>query len=405
MSEDAFAKKPHDVARSQKFFRAFLAIGMLATGTCNTIMTKLQDRISTPTGVNGTEEVFDHPYFQTYTMFIGEFLCIFAYIISFKYQMRQSLRGYSAINGEAPPPPPKKSNHPWWVFIIPTCCDLTATTLMNVGLTYTSTSVYQMLRGAMVFFTALFSIIFLRRRLHFQHWFGLVWIVAGIAIVGAASVIFGEEDSHSKNPVLGNVLVIAAQVIVATQFVVEEKLLSKYEVPSLCAVGNEGFWGVVILTCVLPILQVIHVNSHPVEDSLNALDQMGDSWKLNVAIFGSVISIAFFNYFGISVTKFLSATHRCTIDSCRTLFIWAITLLLGWEKFIWLQLIGFAVLVFGTFSYNHVFVIPRRWIDKLSFKLTFLPAVCWEVEGETEHHSLSEETQPLVSTETVEVGK
>ena len=35
-----------------------------------------------------------------------------------------------------------------FLFILPTLCDLTATTLMNLGLFYTTASVYQMLRGA-----------------------------------------------------------------------------------------------------------------------------------------------------------------------------------------------------------------------------------------------------------------
>ena len=37
--------------------------------------------------------------------------------------------------------------------------------LMNVGLLYTPVSIYQMTRGALVLFVALFSVMFLRRRL------------------------------------------------------------------------------------------------------------------------------------------------------------------------------------------------------------------------------------------------
>ena len=42
---------------------------------------------------------------------------------------------------------------------------------------------------------------------------------------------------------------------------------------------------------------------------------------------------AFFNFFGISVTKNLSGAARCTIDACRTLFVWAFSLAAGWERF------------------------------------------------------------------------
>jgi hypothetical protein len=59
-----------------------------------------------------------------------------------------------------------------------------------------------------------------------------------------------------------------------------------------------------------------------------------------------------FNFFGLSVTRTVSATSRSTIDTCRTLFIWVVSLGLGWETFKWLQVLGFALLVYGTFLFN-----------------------------------------------------
>lgn len=61
------------------------------------------------------------------------------------------------------------------------------------------------------------------------------------------------------------------------------------------------------------------------------------------------ISISMFNWFGLSVTKHLSATARSLTDTCRTLSIWIVSLGLGWEKIVWpisvLQVVGFALLV------------------------------------------------------------
>jgi len=59
-----------------------------------------------------------------------------------------------------------------------------------------------------------------------------------------------------------------------------------------------------------------------------------------------------FNFFGLSVTRTVSATARSTIDTCRTLFIWIVSLFLGWESFKWLQVLGFVLLVYGTFLFN-----------------------------------------------------
>jgi hypothetical protein len=61
-----------------------------------------------------------------------------------------------------------------------------------------------------------------------------------------------------------------------------------------------------------------------------------------------------FNYFGLSVTRTVSATSRSTIDTCRTLFIWIVSLALNWETFKWLQVVGFVLLVYGTFLFNDI---------------------------------------------------
>jgi hypothetical protein len=65
-----------------------------------------------------------------------------------------------------------------------------------------------------------------------------------------------------------------------------------------------------------------------------------------------------FNSFGLAVTRSVSATARSTIDTCRTLFIWIVSLGLGWETFKWLQVLGFALLVYFTFLYNGVVKPP-----------------------------------------------
>lgn len=59
-------------------------------------------------------------------------------------------------------------------------------------------------------------------------------------------------------------------------------------------------------------------------------------------------SIAFFNFAGLAVTKNISATARSLLDCCRTVGIWICSLLLGWEKFKGLQVLGFGLLVYGT---------------------------------------------------------
>ena len=51
----------------------------------------------------------------------------------------------------------------------------------------------------------------------------------------------------------------------------------------------------------------------------------------------TMISIAFFNFAGVSITRELGATNRKVLDSLRTLVIWAVSLIVKWQAFYWLQ--------------------------------------------------------------------
>lgn len=76
-----------------------------------------------------------------------------------------------------------------------------------------------------------------------------------------------------------------------------------------------------------------------------------------------MISIAFFNFAGVSVTKEMSATTRMVLDSVRTLIIWMVSLGVGWQKFNYLQVIGFVLLIVGMCLYNGIVIVPalQRW--------------------------------------------
>ena len=78
------------------------------------------------------------------------------------------------------------------------------------------------------------------------------------------------------------------------------------------------------------------------------------------------MSIAFFNFAGISVTKEISATTRTVLDSIRTLVIWLFSLSVGWEDYATLQLFGFILLIVGIFVHNDMifrpFLLDRGYI-------------------------------------------
>ncbi|MGH0137487.1 UNVERIFIED_CONTAM: hypothetical protein FKN15_063871 [Acipenser sinensis] len=93
--------------------------------------------------------------------------------------------------------------------------------------------------------------------------------------------------------------------------------------------AQEVFFGFVILSLLLIPTYYIpagHFGNNPrqvLEDSLDAFCQIGNQPMIVLALLGNIISIAFFNFAGISVTKEMSATTCMVLDSLRTVVIWA----------------------------------------------------------------------------------
>ena len=163
-----------------------------------------------------------------------------------------------------------------------------------------------------------------------------------------------------------------SQVFAAGLFVVEEKLLGDYYLDPLRVVGLEGMWGLIYYTIALPIFQAIHctgslcTNGH-LEDTQQAFEQIGSNAEIGLECVGICVSIALFNAFGVTVTKYASSPQRSTIDTSRTVVIWVFFMLVGGplhEDFVWLELLGFILLVAGTLVYNEIVIVPFFGMDQ-----------------------------------------
>jgi drug/metabolite transporter (DMT)-like permease len=168
----------------------------------------------------------------------------------------------------------------WKVLLLglPAICDICGTTLMNVGLLFVVPSIYQMTRGALVLFVGLFSVIFLRRRLHLFQWFALVTVVLGVGIVGLAGAIYKDDKAapsaalmireavaiiarEARTPeavraIIGVFLIAGAQIFTASQFVLEEYIMHKYFLEPLKVVGWEGLFGFLVTILGMIILHL-----------------------------------------------------------------------------------------------------------------------------------------------------
>ncbi|KAG7193748.1 uncharacterized protein KQ657_000439 [Scheffersomyces spartinae] len=374
-----------------------VVVGTLISGAGNSLLTKFQDNqcVKHCSNPDPTKHLkFEQPALQTLQMFVGELAVYLIYHLVYK-SLFSNRNGYTAVleSGEE-----VQDIHPGrniglfasLKFALPSTCDLCATTLMNLGLIYTPVSVYQMTRGSLVLFVAIMSVIFLKRHITKLEWVSLGLVTLGVAVVGysgsqhsgkkteSTTIVVGEDSAALV--VFGISLIVIAEICQAVQFVSEEHILKEYPLVPLQLVYFEGFYGVTILTFVMIVLTVILGITLPTKqfekspfNLPEALSQMGSSPAVLFSSILIMISIASFNYCGMTLTHQILATSRSTVDTCRTLIVWVLAMFMGWESFHFLQFIGFAILVFGTLCFNGV-LEPEKW--------SYVPGVLKETPNE-----------------------
>lgn len=368
-----------------------LVAGMLITGSINTVSKKagyntcsvglpeidVQADTSDWPCPEGQRK-FKKPWSQTLVMFVGESMCFFIFLFKKRQRSRNSGINDRLLLDTAAGGAKEPNYSPTWsslaVCAIPAFCDLGGTTVSGIGLLFTTSSLYQMLRGSIIIFTGLFSVFFLGRKLMAFHWLGIGITTAGVALVGVSSLLGDQSSSTTDNSqqMIGNVLVIASQLLSATQMVVEEKFLKSRNLPPEFVVATEGVTGALLMLAIgLPVVSVLPgldgAGVH--ENALDAVVLISNSGMLALFVFLYFFSITFYNYFGLSVAKKLSSVHRCLIDACRTILVWSAGLILeytvghgygepwnGTSSII--QLCGFLIMVIGTLIYYSILKLP-----------------------------------------------
>ena len=345
---------------------------LLITGSINTIANKLQQN-STSLGV----KYKGHQKFITFCMFNGEFLCLFFYWLK-EGRKKNTIPELNITENIS-----KKKKAKFWYFLFPALFDILGSSISSISLSFLPSSIYQMFRGAIIIFTCTASILFLKNKYYRQHFLGIVIVVIGLIIVGINAALGGNDELDSKI-ILGIFLVTLSQVFSCFLFVSEEKILKNYDVPPLKAVGMEGMWGVGCYIILLFIFYFIRCEDWydilkdnicikddlegaiRFENALFAFRQIWYSWEIKLYLSMYILSIAFFNFSGLTISKNASATSRTIVDTLRTIVVWSFFLVMPFvpeetkETFSWLQLVGFLILILGGLIYNEILVI-KYW--------------------------------------------
>jgi len=362
----------HDVSRKLQvstkkwtFKAAIWAFLLVTMGSLSTLLAKFANK-----------QEYSHPFVQTAGQFGVEFLMlVLFYIIALieKYAFGVSEKCL----------PWTKSG----LLALPAFCEVLSTCMLYIALSMTSASSYQMLRGSVIIFTALISRMFFKRKLVKFQWFSLIVILLGLVIVGlsdfnsdktptcmttfkdasARLVTYHPPEKCVDHSIMGDMMVLGAMVVYAVQQTYEEKVLKGYNISPLNAIGWEGFYGFSIISLMVVASAYIPTNSllghspsppYYLEDPIGALKTLIESPTLFITFLGVSASVPISNYFGMSLTKEMTATTRMILETLRTFVVWVVSLGLEWQKFYYLQPLGFVVMIIGFFLYYDILILP-----------------------------------------------
>ncbi|KAG1401946.1 hypothetical protein G6F60_006048 [Rhizopus arrhizus] len=251
------------------------------------------------------DEYFTQPLLQTTMIFLGEVSCIlFIQLVTKSPLLNQSM--LDAVR------PHRDDSNDWMIphtstwsslwFVLPSACDLIATTLFNLGLMYTTPSVYQMIKGSIVGFSAIFSCFFLSRQSLHREWFAIISILLGTAVI-IWSVL-------NEKCYWGPLFLIVAQLLVAGQFTLEEYLIDYYHLDPIKAMDIEGAFGTVLLTTALLICGFFGQDVLDVKKGFEDLFETSVLWQTAILL---ILMVATFNFFGLANNDYL--------DDCYLLWL------------------------------------------------------------------------------------
>jgi drug/metabolite transporter (DMT)-like permease len=135
----------------------------------------------------------------------------------------------------------------YFMLAIPAIFDLVTTALCNTGLVYLDVSIYQLLRGSGIIFTALIRTWALQQPLFKFQWVGVGFNVASIVLVGMSALLQSKsspEEGNFQQVVFAIIIMLLGTLVQSMQFVFEEKVMvnDEIKVPPLLLFGMEGVW-------------------------------------------------------------------------------------------------------------------------------------------------------------------
>lgn len=244
--------------------------------------------------------------------------------------------------------------------------EVLGTFLGQLGLLFTSASLYQLLRCSILIVSALVKVTFFQEKLSSNMWIGLA-INSFAMLLGSLSIFFGDRDEavFGSNPDLGFTFIALSVFVVGAQYVLEEKIMDEERCSPMIVVGVEGVWG-----CLICLVFLFPLFSHLPGLDAGAMENINDSWVMvknsphvQFMICMLMISVAGYYILSMYLTSYLSGIWHAILDCFRSASVWATNVTMFYcfgfmhygealSRYSFLQFGGLVCLLVGTLVYN-----------------------------------------------------
>ena len=247
----------------------------------------------------------------------------------------------------------------------------------QVGLLYVTVSIFQLVRASLLIFTALAKYM-LGDTITKYMWVGIVTNTVAMLLVGSTAFLMpaSAANKSGRAPYIGVLWILGSCALQGMQYVFEEKVMRIEGPPPLMVVGLEGMWGSLLM---MPILITAYYcpgtdprPGHPegsVENIWDSLVMLQNSPMCCYMVVAFFFSVGGYNIFCVFVTHVLNSIWHSILDNFRPISVWGSDLALyyfishrtlgePWFSFSYLEVIGLALMLFGTSIYSGKLRVP-----------------------------------------------
>lgn len=360
---------------------AVIVPSILLSGAANTLVVKAMYSVWS-SDAQGQPLQFQRPVDVTLAMFVGMVVAgsLGKVLLHVAARLRPRDRDEGGAAGTGSPQAAEVSYRKKVALTAtPAVFNLLATGCLAVSLLYIPPSLYSILRGSGIVFTALFSMAFLGKEMSTCNWVGVACCLLGVMMAGLADLSTRAVVRGSVARSIGGVaLVLASQIFKAAQAVVEELLIKRAKLPAVDIVLWSGLWPVFfMLSVVYPAMYAVTGSDHGhLNDPMSSVTLLAHSPELRALMLAICCTAGAMNMSLTYATARLSAIWRMMLDACRTSVVWLFGLLFhycvdqgsdlgeAWSSLSYLELFGFLLVVLGQFVYGGFLRMPCARVNR-----------------------------------------